>query len=178
MFRTLQKPALVAGTLVNRLQRINMTRKTTIIALTAFLLTAAAVYAAQGLSMKCTAKPEKDPATGKLEKACDYEATVIFGGMMFSDQMTCYCQSCKQFVYLHWTRQGAPMPDGMKVTPKPEPMGEVWNAATGEVLAVYAYPKCKGPVLEIKKREDLKFCPVCNKSHFVVDKTKPELAVD
>lgn len=118
MFRTLQKPALVAGTLVNRLQRINMTRKATIIALTAFLLTAAAVYAAQGLSMKCTPKPDKDPATGKLEKSCNYEVTVIFGGMMFSDQMTCYCRSCKQFVYLHWTRQGAPRGENARILPR------------------------------------------------------------
>jgi hypothetical protein len=146
--------------------------------LIACLLTVAAVYAGQGLTMKCTAKPAKDPATGKAAKACGYESMVIFGGGMFSDQMTCYCRSCKKFVSLHWTRKGAPVPPNMKVTPKPKPLGEVWNAATGEVLTVYGCPRCKGPVLEIKKREDLKHCPACNKPHFVVDKSKPELAVD
>ena len=156
-----------------------MRRKTIVLALVTCLLTlAAGVYAARGLSMKCTAKPEKDPATGKTQKACNYEAMVTFGGGMFFNQKTCYCRSCKKFVYLQWTRQGAPLPGGMKVKPKPEPLGEVWDAATGKVMTVYACPHCKGPVLEIKKREDLKFCPVCNKPHFVVDKSKPELAID
>jgi len=155
-----------------------MTRKTVTFTLATCLLAAAAVYAGQGLSMKCTAKPQKDPATGKAGKACNYEATVVFGGGMFSDQMTCYCRHCKKFVYLHWTRQGAPVPANMKVTPQPKPLGEVWDASTGKVMTVYACPHCKGPVLEIKKREDLTHCPVCNRPHFVVDKSKPEMAID
>ena len=155
-----------------------MTRRTMALTLIVCLLTTAAVYAARGLSMKCEAKPAKDAATGKTAKACNFEATVVFGGMMFSDQMTCYCRSCEKFVHLHWTRKGAPVPDGMKVTSRPKPLGEVWNAAAGEILTVYACPKCKGPVLEIKKREDLKFCPACNKPHFVIDKSKPEMAID
>lgn len=157
-----------------------MKRRTMIIALAACLLTTAAVYAGRGLSMKCEAKPDKDPATGKTAKPCGYEANVTFGGGMFFEQLTGYCRSCKKFVHLNWTRKN--IPDGMKgqikVKPKPEPLGEVWDAATGKIMTVYACPHCKGPFLEIKKLEDLTHCPVCNKPHFVIDKSKPEMAID
>jgi len=132
------------------------------------LLTAAAVYAAQGLSMKCQAEPEKDPATGKAGEPCGFESRVIFGGMRMSEQATGYCRACKKFVYIRWKRG----------TPRPDPMGEVWDASTGQVLTIYACPQCKGPMLEIKGPNELKYCPVCNKPHFAVDKTKPKMAID
>ena len=144
------------------------------------LLTAAAVYAAQGLSMKCQAEPEKDPATGKVSKTCGYEAEVTFGGGMMFDQITGYCRHCKKFVYLQWTRENAPdeLKARMKFQPKPEPLGELWDSSTGKIMTVYACPHCKGPFLPIKSADDLKYCPACNKPHFAVDKSKPEMAID
>jgi len=157
-----------------------MTRRITITTLTACLLASAAVYAARGLSMKCQAKPGKDPATGKTAKSCGYESSVIFGGGMFFDQIGGYCRACKKFVYLRWTRDRIPaeMKARIKVTPRPAPLGVVWDAQTGRALTIHACPACKGPFLEIKKPQDLKHCPACNKPHFAIDKSKPELAID
>ena len=155
-----------------------MTRRTIIFTLLTCLLAAAAVYAGQGLAMKCQAQPEKDAATGKTGKPCGYEATVTFGGGMFFNQITGYCRACKKFVYLSWTEARGEMPAGMKVTPRPAPLGEVWDASTGKVMTIHACPTCKGPFLEIKNADELKYCPACNKPHFVVDKSKPEMAID
>jgi len=157
-----------------------MTRRTMCIAAAACLLVAVTVYAGMGLSMKCQAKPDKDPATGKAAKPCGYEAQVTFGGGMFFNQITGYCRACKKFVYLSWTRDNLPpqMKDRIKVRPRPVPLGEVWNAQTGEILTIHACPACKGPFLEIKKADELKYCPACNKPHFVIDKTKPRMAID
>ena len=157
-----------------------MTRKMIVITLAACLLTGAAVYAGRGMSMKCQAKPAKDPATGKTAKACGYESMVTIGGGMISERMTGYCRACKKFVTLHWTRDGIPaeMKARIKVKPRPVPLGEVWDAQTGKVLTIHACPTCKGPFLEIKKPDELKHCPVCNKPHFAIDKTKPQLAID
>jgi Zn finger protein HypA/HybF involved in hydrogenase expression len=155
-----------------------MTRRTIIFTLITCLLAAAAVYAGQGLAMKCQAQPEKDAATGKTGKPCGYEAEVRFGGGMFFSQVTGYCRACKKFVYLSWTEARGEMPAGMKVTPRPAPLGEVWDASTGKVTTIHACPTCKGPFLEIKNADELKYCPACNKPHFVVDKSKPEMAID
>ena len=155
-----------------------MTRRTIIFTLLTCLLAAAAVYAGQGLAMKCQAQPEKDAATGKTGKPCGYEAEVRFGGGMFFSQVTGYCRACKKFVYLSWTEARGEMPAGMKVTPRPAPLGEVWDASTGKVMTIHACPTCKGPFLEIKNADELKYCPACNKPHFVVDKSKPEMAID
>ena len=46
------------------------------------------------------------------------------------------------------------------------------------MLMGYACPKCKGMFLEIKKVEDMKKCPKCNKAHFVIDTSKPKIAYD
>lgn len=155
-----------------------MKRSTMTLALTVCLLAAGAVYAARGLSMKCQAQPEKDPATGKTGKPCGFESEVTFGGGMFFDQITGYCRACKKFVYVQWTRENAPVPANGKTKPRPKPLGEVWDAATGQVLTIHACPHCKGPFLEIKSVKDLKHCPACNQPHFAIDKSKPEMAID
>ena len=157
-----------------------MTRRMILITLVACILTGAAVHAGLGLSMKCQAKPEKDPATGKTAKPCGYESRVTFGGGMFFRQMTGYCRACKKFVYLSWTRENIPanMKARIKPKPRPVPLGEVWDAQTGKTLTIHACPTCKGPFLEIKKSDELKHCPACNKPHFGIDKSKPRIAVD
>ena len=157
-----------------------MTRRMMLITLVACLLTGAAVHAGLGLSMKCQAKPEKDPATGKTAKPCGYESRVTFGGGMFFSQMTGYCRACKKFVYLSWTRENIPANMRARIKPKPRPvqLGEVWDAQTGKTLTIHACPTCKGPFLEIKKPDELKYCPACNKPHFGIDKSKPRIAVD
>ena len=159
-----------------------MTRRMMALTLIACLLTTAAVYAAQGLSMKCQAKPDKDAATGKIAKPCGFESRVIFGGGMFFNQTTGYCRACKKFVYLQWTRDNIPeeMKARIKVKPKPrpKPLGEVWDASTGKVMTIHACPTCKGPFLEIRKPDELNHCPACNKPHFVIDRSKPEMAID
>jgi hypothetical protein len=157
-----------------------MKRKMILIALAACLLTGAAVYAGMGRSMKCQAKPEKDPTTGKTAKPCGYEAMVIIGGGRMSKRMMGYCRACKKFVSLNWTRGNIPprMKTRVKVKPHPIPLGEVWDAQTGKILTIHACPTCKGPFLEIKKFDELKHCPACNKPHFAVDKSKPRLAID
>ena len=66
-----------------------MTRRTMAIALMVGLLAAAAVSAGTGYFMKCQAKPDKNPATGKTAQPCGYEAQVTFGGGMFFDQELC-----------------------------------------------------------------------------------------
>jgi hypothetical protein len=157
-----------------------MTRKLILIMLAVCLLTGAAVYAGTRMSMKCQAKPEKDPATGKTAKACGYETKVTIGGGRMFKQMTGYCRACEKFVHLSWTRGNIPpqMKARIKVKPHPVPLGEVWDAATGKIMTIHACPKCKGPFLEIKKFDELKHCPACNKPHFAVDKSKPRLAID
>jgi len=157
-----------------------MTRKAILITLAACLLTGAAVYAGRGMSMKCSAKPAKDPATGKTAKPCGYEAMVTLGGGMLSQSASGYCRACEKFVSIHWTRGNLPagLRARVKVKPRPAPLGEIWDPQTGRIMTIEACPKCKGPFLEIKKFDELKHCPACNKPHFAVDKTKPQLAID
>jgi hypothetical protein len=145
----------------------------------AVLLTAATIEAGDGYPMKCQAKPKPAPATGKAVPPCGYEAMVIFGGGMAFEQITGYCRQCRKFVCLRWTREGSPLLAlGAEKVPRPKPLGEVWDAATGKVTAVYACPHCKGPFAEIKGPDELKHCPVCNEPHFKVDPSKARLAVD
>ena len=53
-----------------------MTRRIILIAMAASLATAATIYAGTGLQMKCRAKPEKDPKTGRLSEPCGHESFV------------------------------------------------------------------------------------------------------
>jgi len=135
--------------------------------LLALIAVATVVFAGDRFSMKCQSK------------TCGFESQVTFGGGMAFQQLTGYCQACKKFVYLQWTREGSPVvdPKAEKVQP-PKPLGKVLDVRTGLTLAIYACPHCKGPFAEIKTREDLKHCPVCIKPEFAVDKTKPRLASD
>jgi ssDNA-binding Zn-finger/Zn-ribbon topoisomerase 1 len=166
----------------NNAKETDMKRRMMAITLVACLLTGVTVYAGRGLSMKCQAKPEKDAKTGKTSKPCGYESRITFGGGMFYNQTTGYCRACKKFVYLRWTREGIPaeMKARMKLkaTPRPAPLGQVWDAQTGKILTIHACPTCKGPFLEIKNPDELKHCPACNKPHFAIDKSKPESAID
>ncbi|MCE5327076.1 MAG: hypothetical protein LLG01_11760 [Planctomycetaceae bacterium] len=154
-----------------------MTRRTIAIVLTICLVATAAVYAGRGLSMKCQGQPD---IGGEGEKGCGYESQVIFEGGMFFEQITGYCRACKKFVYLTWTRDNIPaeMKARIKVTPRPVPLGEVWDSQIGKIMTIHACPTCKGPFLEVKNPNDLKYCPACNKPHFAIDKSKPEMAID
>lgn len=128
---------------------------------------ALAVHAGDGFGMKCKAK------------ACGYEAQVTFGGGMVYEQLTGYCRGCRKFVSLRWTRAGSPaLSPAAKIVPPPKPLGEVWDAKTGRVLAVYACPHCKAPFAEIKSKDDLKRCPACDNPEFTVDDAKPRMAID
>ncbi len=137
------------------------------IILVAIIAIAAVVYAGSGFSMKCQSK------------TCGHESEVTFGGGMAFEQLTGYCQKCKKFVHLHWTREGSPVvnPKDKKV-PAPSPLGEVWDAGTGRIITIYACPHCTGPFAHIKTKDELKHCPACNKRSFEVDETKPRLAID
>ena len=128
---------------------------------------AVVVYAGDGFGVKCK------------EKSCGFEAPVTFGGGMVYEQLTGYCRACKKFVHLRWTREGGPVldPKAAKVPP-PKALGEVVDVRTGGVLVIYACPHCKGPFAEIKSKDDLKHCPVCAKSGFGLDDTKPMMAID
>lgn len=151
-------------------------------------LATATIYAGTSFFMKCqpgpekTTKTEKPTQTSKPSKPCGYESYVSFGGGMFYNQTTGYCRACKKFVYLRWTRKNIPAETKKhlksKDRPRPKPLGEVWDSQTGKVMTVHACPACKGPFLEIKRLDDLKRCPVCNKSHFAIDKSKPMIAED
>jgi len=151
-----------------------------LIVTTACLLTGAAVYAGMGVSMKCGAKPAKDPATGKTAKPCGYETRVVIGGGRMFKQITGFCRACDKFVAIRWARGNLPaaMKARIKLKPRPAPLGEIWDAQTGKIVTIEACPTCKGPFVEIKKFDELKHCPACNKPHFAADKTKPRLAID
>lgn len=126
---------------------------------------AALVYAGSGYRLNCP------------EEACEYEGMVTFGGGRMFEQKTAYCCACKKFVYLRWSRGGRPGFDG-KVKLKPEPLGQVWDSATGRVLTLYACPECQAPAAEIPTRKDLKVCPQCNKGHFDLENARPAVAID
>jgi uncharacterized protein YbaR (Trm112 family) len=176
--RPLISVIVLASSLQRPPRRIAMSRKALVVSSMVCLLIAAGAFAGMGMTMKCTGVPAED-GKPKIDP-CGYSTEVVFGGGMFFDQAVGYCRKCKRFVSVHWTRPGAAnnMPPQMQVTPKPDPLGEVWDSATGHVLTVYACPHCKGPFAEIKKRDDLTHCPACNKGHFQVDPNAPVMAVD
>lgn len=86
-------------------------------------------------------------------KSCGYKAEVEFGGGKQFDQLTGFCVECDDFVYIRWKRDEK----------KPEPLGWVWNPATGESSPVYECPECGKPFLAISSIHDVKHCPKCRK---------------
>ena len=125
---------------------------------------AAVAWAGMGYTMKCN--------------ACKFEEMVMFGGGMMFNQVTCWCDSCGKFVNISWkTRDLNPDPAAEpKVQPKPEPLGKVWDPATGRKIEVYACPVCKKPASVVD--ENMKFCPKCGKPEFGKDPNAPAMAVD
>ena len=118
--------------------------------LSAVLLTAVA-YAGAAYSFQC------------LNKDCAFKTDVNFGGGFVIEQMTGYCVDCKEFVYLRWARKGKePVRKGLNPDP-PAPVAHIWNPSTGEILSLYACPKCTKPFLPIKDVKDLTHCPRCAK---------------
>ena len=100
---------------------------------------------------------------------------------MFFRQITAYCSKCRHFVYLPWTPENPGIPEGMRrgeATPRPTPLGQVWDPVTGRVLTLYACPRCNGPSVEIRRHGELKHCPACGDPGFGVDPTKPLMAID
>lgn len=149
-----------------------MKKRMMAVGLAVFLGGAGLIQAGDGYPMKCMDKS----ADGK---ECGYEAMVTFGGGMMFHGLTFYCRKCGHFGQLHWTAVGSPLVDPKaKVIPKPEPLGEIWDAATGRVLTIYACPQCQGPAAEIKSVKDLTHCPKCGGGHFRVDPGKPRMAID
>ena len=131
-------------------------------------------HAGTGMHMACA----DDAKTGK--KSCGYEKVIVFGGGMLFHQLLGYCDSCKEFVGITWTRERLPpsLAKEIKVKAKPQTLAKVWVAGTGKMHELHACPKCTHPFLEIKTRKELTHCPKCMKPGFEADPNKPVLAVD
>jgi hypothetical protein len=106
-----------------------------------------------GLIVVCTTLVFAGKAYELICKSCGYKAEVRFGGGKQFDQLTGFCVQCGDFVYIRWGRNEK----------KPEPLGRVWNPATGESSPVYACPECGRPFLAISSIHDMKHCPKCDK---------------
>ena len=87
-------------------------------------------------------------------KGCGFKETVRFGGSKRFDMITGYCAACEEFVYITWDRREQ----------APEPMGQVWDSASGKTLSVYACPNCDESFLSIPSILDLKHCPQCGQA--------------
>ena len=106
-----------------------------------------------GFIFGCTTMVFAEKADELICKSCGYRAEVEFGGGKQFNQMTGFCVECDDFVYIRWNRDEK----------KPEPLGQVWNPATGESHPVYACPECGKPFLAIPSIHDVKHCPKCDK---------------
>jgi hypothetical protein len=125
------------------------------------------VLAGDGFGFKCA------------NKDCGFKTTVVFGGGMMFEQATGWCHTCGKLRAVQWTRPGAPRLDpNAKAVPKPQPLAEVWNPASGAVHKIYKCPGCGGGFMEIRKPAELSHCPKCSKPGFKVDPDAPRLAVD
>ena len=107
-----------------------------------------------GYPMKCT--------------SCGYSAEIMIGGGKSFEQITGFCVHAMKFVYVTWERD----------TKEPEPMGTVWDSATGEKIKVYKCPDCAKPFMPLRTKgaslESPGFnrCPKCGKATFQVEKGK------
>jgi Zn finger protein HypA/HybF involved in hydrogenase expression len=137
--------------------------------LAALLLGAAAgsLIAGDQLGFKCR------------RESCSFAPEVMFGGTMLSERVMGWCQQCKAFQGISWTRENSPLLEpGEAVVPPPQPVAEVWVASLGQVRRVYRCPDCDGSFLEIRGPEELTHCPKCGDARFAVDPDAPHIAVD
>lgn len=123
-------------------------RKYNHLALIAVAIFVTASIALAGASFLLTCANEK----------CGFKGSVDFGGGFVFQKMTGYCPKCGKFVYLQWTREGR---GGKNQKPKPQPVGQVWDATTGRTNDLYACPHCTNAFLPIASEKDLRFCPKC-----------------
>ena len=137
-----------------------MTKKALLLALAFLLLPAMAALAGMGYTMTCS--------------DCGYSSEVQIGGGMMFKQITGYCTESKKFVYLRWKRDEK----------KPEPIGQIWDSATGKKIDLYKCPDCSKPFMPVQvdpnnvERPGFDRCPKCGKQTFQIDKSKPVMAYD
>ena len=98
-------------------------------------------------------------------KECNYTEQVSFGGGFLFEQVTGRCQKCSKFTSITWDRTprtnrapGTTRP----ARPRPQTLGSVWIAASGEVVSLYACPDCRGPFIAVIP-DQIRHCPRCGK---------------
>ena len=74
---------------------------------------------------------------------------VQFGGGFLFDQMTAFDPVSQKFVYLKWQHD----------QPEPQPVGSIWDPATGKKTELYQFPGVAHPLPVIKSIKDIKTCP-------------------
>ncbi len=79
-----------------------------------------------------------------------FEGEVSLGGGRAFEQITGFCLSKNQFVYITWKR----------TDPAPTPI-QVWNPNGGPLLMLYQSKDCPEPILPIRSIEQLDALPVC-----------------
>ncbi len=138
-----------------------MIKRVLLVMVAILFLAATDVFAGTGYSMKC--------------KKCGFSADVLIGGGVNFEQITGFCVSSGEFVYLTWDR-------GAK---KPDPMAKVWDSATGKMIEIYKCPNCPHPFIPLRLKDHdeeegpgFKHCPKCGKGSFQVDKSQGLLMFD
>lgn len=125
------------------------------------------VMAGDGYTMKCA------------DDKCGYNKMLIVGGGMMFEQVVGWCDTCKDFKSLQWTREGSPMlQDAGEPVPEPKPLATVWVGTLGETRRVYGCPGCKGSFLEVRHPKEVSHCPKCARPGFAIDPDAAHLAVD
>jgi hypothetical protein len=105
---------------------------------------------------------------------CGFKGRLNLGGGLLFDQVTGYCASCRKFVPLRWKSQRAQAHarDQAVQLPEraPEPVGSVWNFATGRAVKLYTCPDCAKPFMELQAGDfgassggvlHKSYCPMC-----------------
>lgn len=161
---------LVFSLAVNLLKGLDMfgLKRVTMMAMGILAMVTVIALGGDGYGFKCA------------DKECGNAPTVIFGGGMMFDQAMGWCQHCKSFKSVQWTRPDSPLLDPQaKKTPQPKPLAEVWVATIGQTRKIYKCPGCEaGSFMEIRTPEELTHCPKCSKPGFKIDPNAPRLAVD
>lgn len=131
-----------------------MTKTTLLVVLAVVLIPSLRAFGGMGYPMKCT--------------SCGYSAEIMIGGGKSFEQITGFCVDAMKFVYLRWERD----------TKEPEPIGTVWDSATGKKIKVYKCPDCSKPFIPLQGKgatlESPGFnrCPKCGKATFQIEKDK------